>query len=106
MSNLDYEKYIKGFEENGYKVLGVSDDSDIYFNIEDKDGYRYKKRIYDMFNGNTGCSKLDYRNPFVVYNLQLNASKNNKRIKIEKISLTFFLKIWGMLNLILEIHFL
>lgn len=82
MVKTDYEKFIKEFESNGYKVLGISEDNIRCFNVEDAEGYRYRKGIYDMSSGKIKGSKLDYRNPFALYNLQLDINKVNPNITL------------------------
>lgn len=82
MGKINYEEYIEILESNGYKVLGVSEIDDKCLNIEDSKGYRYKKRIYDIKKGKLKSSKIDYRNPFALYNLQLDVSKMNPNITL------------------------
>ena len=64
---LDVDKYKKMYEEEGYKVLNFYKiGRRSFFNIEDKDGFRYKKEVNSiLYDKSKKGEKFGTRNPFL-----------------------------------------
>lgn len=81
---LDVDKYKKMYEEEGYKVLNFYKiGRRSFFDIEDKDGFRYKKEVNSiLYDKSKKGEKFGTRNPFLLYNLSIVAEKRNKNVTI------------------------
>ena len=79
------EKYVKKFEEAGYEVFGVENgygSRKTFVHIKDKNGYKYRKNIFNILLENMGNAKFDTRNPFFIENLQLETSRKNDNVEV------------------------
>lgn len=84
INSITYDiKQVKNFcKEYGYKLL-----EDTYINandfcIQDKVGYKYKTRYYNIKNSKNKFNKFSYLNPFTIENMLLYIKLNNLPIKL------------------------
>ena len=66
----------------GYKLLEDTYTNASNFSIQDKDGYKYKTRYYNIENGKNKFDKFSYLNPYTIENMLLYIKLNNLPIRL------------------------